>query len=154
MTKPIDISVVVPVYNEEDSLPQLVDQLLAAMRPIGDSFELVLVNDGSSDKSGEVLTHLSSQVPELVCVLLRKNYGQTAAMAAGFDFSSGEIIVSLDGDLQNDPADIPLMVSRLKDGFDDSHGRCVRRRYFGYDVSKLPEIEEWSGAKTVVAVEA
>ena len=128
MTNPIDISVVVPVYNEEDSLPQLVDQLLAAMRPIGDSFELVLVNDGSSDKSGEVLTHLSSQVPELVCVLLRKNYGQTAAMAAGFDFSSGEIIVSLDGDLQNDPADIPLMVSRLKDGFDLVSGWRYQRQ--------------------------
>ncbi len=118
MTNPIDISVVIPIFNEEDSLPQLVEQLLAAMRPIEESFELVLVNDGSTDRSAEVLTRISSEVPELVCVLLRKNYGQTAAMAAGFDLSQGEIIVSLDGDLQNDPADIPLVVSRLRDGFD------------------------------------
>ncbi len=118
MTTPIAISVVVPVFNEEDSLPELVGQLLAVMRPNGESFELVLVNDGSFDKSAEILTRLSFRVPELICVLLRKNYGQTAAMAAGFDLCKGNIIVSLDGDLQNDPADIPLMVSRLREGFD------------------------------------
>ena len=118
MTNPINISVVIPVYNEADSLPQLVEQLLTVMRGMEESFELVLVNDGSIDRSGEVLTRLSSEVPELVSVLLRKNYGQTAAMAAGFDLSRGEIIISLDGDLQNDPADIPLLVSRLREGFD------------------------------------
>ena len=128
MTNPIDISVVIPVYNEEDSLPQLVEQLLAAMRPIEESFELVLVNDGSTDRSAEVLTRISSEVPELVCVLLRKNYGQTAAMAAGFDLSQGEIIVSLDGDLQNDPADIPLVVSRLREGFDLVSGWRYQRQ--------------------------
>ncbi len=125
---PIAISVVIPVYNEEDSLPHLVEQLLAAMRQIDESFELVLVNDGSTDRSGEVLSQLSSEVPELVCVLLRKNYGQTAAMAAGFDLSRGEIIVSLDGDLQNDPADIPLLISRLRDGFDLVSGWRYQRQ--------------------------
>ena len=125
---PIAISVVIPVYNEEDSLPHLVEQLLAAMRQIDESFELVLVNDGSTDSSGEVLSQLSSEVPELVCVLLRKNYGQTAAMAAGFDLSRGEIIVSLDGDLQNDPADIPLLISRLRDGFDLVSGWRYQRQ--------------------------
>ncbi len=128
MTNPIDISVVIPIFNEEDSLPQLVEQLLAAMRPIEESFELVLVNDGSTDRSAEVLTRISSEVPELVCVLLRKNYGQTAAMAAGFDLSQGEIIVSLDGDLQNDPADIPLVVSRLREGFDLVSGWRYQRQ--------------------------
>ena len=125
---PIAISVVIPVYNEEDSIPHLVEQLLAAMRQIDESFELVLVNDGSTDRSGEVLSQLSSEVPELVCVLLRKNYGQTAAMAAGFDLSRGEIIVSLDGDLQNDPADIPLLISRLRDGFDLVSGWRYQRQ--------------------------
>jgi len=125
---PIAVSVVIPVYNEEDSLPHLVEQLLAAMRQIDESFELVLVNDGSTDRSGEVLSQLSSEVPELVCVLLRKNYGQTAAMAAGFDLSRGEIIVSLDGDLQNDPADIPLLISRLRDGFDLVSGWRYQRQ--------------------------
>ena len=125
---PIAISVVIPVYNEEDSLPHLVEQLLAAMRQIDESFELVLVNDGSTDSSGEVLSQLSSEVPELVCVLLRKNYGQTAAMAAGFDLSRGEIIVSLDGDLQNDPADIPILISRIRDGFDLVSGWRYQRQ--------------------------
>ena len=118
MSAPLDLSVVVPLYNEEESLPHLVDQLLSALRPSGERFELVLVNDGSSDHTAEVLERLSQEIPELVGVLLRKNYGQTAAMAAGFDVSQGEVIVSLDGDLQNDPADIPMLLSKLREGYD------------------------------------
>ena len=114
----LDLSVVVPLYNEEESLPELVDQLLRALRPIGERFELVLVNDGSSDATAAVLEQLSAEVPELVGVLLRKNYGQTAAMAAGFDVAEGEVIVSLDGDLQNDPADIPMLLAKLREGYD------------------------------------
>lgn len=118
MSAPLDLSVVVPLYNEEESLPLLVEQLLSALRPSGERFELVLVNDGSSDHTAEVLERLSREIPELVGVLLRKNYGQTAAMAAGFDVSQGEVIVSLDGDLQNDPADIPMLLSKLREGYD------------------------------------
>ena len=93
MTAGLDLSVVVPLYNEEESLPELVDQLLKALRPIGERFELVLVNDGSTDNTASVLESISEQVPELVGVLLRKNYGQTAAMAAGFDVAQGQVIV-------------------------------------------------------------
>ena len=118
MTTPLDLSVVVPIYNEEESLPHLVEQLLNALRPSGEHFELVLVNDGSGDRSAEVLEDLSARVPEVVAVLLRKNYGQTAAMAAGFDVSQGQVIISLDGDLQNDPADIPMLLAKLREGFD------------------------------------
>ena len=118
MTPPLDLSVVVPLYNEEESLPHLVEQLLAALRPSSERFELVLVNDGSSDGTVAVLEELCGSVPELVGVLLRKNYGQTAAMAAGFDLAQGEIIVSLDGDLQNDPADIPMLLAKLREGYD------------------------------------
>ena len=118
MPSQLDLSVVVPLYNEEESLPHLVEQLLAALRPGGERFELVLVNDGSSDGTAAVLERLSGEVPELVAVLLRKNYGQTAAMAAGFDAATGEIIVSLDGDLQNDPADIPMLLAKLREGYD------------------------------------
>mgnify|MGYP001356637977 FL=1 len=118
MSAPLDLSVVVPLYNEEESLPHLVEQLLAALRPSGERFELVLVNDGSSDRTAEVLERLSQDIPELVGVLLRKNYGQTAAMAAGFDVAQGEVIVSLDGDLQNDPADIPMLLAKLREGYD------------------------------------
>jgi glycosyltransferase involved in cell wall biosynthesis len=84
-----DLSVVVPLFNEEASLPQLVAQLLQALRPLGRSFELVLVDDGSSDGSAALLRQLASATPELVVVVLRRNYGQTAAMAAGFDASGG-----------------------------------------------------------------
>ena len=118
MTSHLDLSVVVPLYNEEESLPHLVEQLLQALRPSGERFELVLVNDGSSDDTAKVLEQLSGEIPELVAVLLRKNYGQTAAMAAGFDAACGEVIVSLDGDLQNDPSDIPMLLSKLREGYD------------------------------------
>ena len=113
-----ELSVVVPLYNEEGSLPQLVDQLLNALRPIGQRFELILVDDGSKDGTPALLRDIVNKVPELVVVLLRRNYGQTAAMAAGFDASRAPLIVTLDGDLQNDPADIPLLLERLDQGYD------------------------------------
>ena len=114
----LDLSIVVPLFNEEESLPLLVEKLLLALRPLGRSFELVLVDDGSSDRTAEVLRQQAAGAPELVAVLLRRNYGQTAAMAAGFDASRGRLIVTLDGDLQNDPADIPMLLERLEQGYD------------------------------------
>ena len=128
MNSNVALSIVVPIYNEEESLPFLVNQLLEVLEPMEETFELVLVNDGSSDNSAEVIRKLSFDIPELVGVLLRKNYGQTAAMAAGFDISSGEIVVTLDGDLQNDPADIPLLVNKIRDGFDLVSGWRYRRQ--------------------------
>ena len=128
MKSNVSLSIVVPIYNEEESLPFLVNQLLDVLKPLEETFELVLVNDGSSDKSAEVMRSLSLEVPELVGVLLRKNYGQTAAMAAGFDISCGEIVVTLDGDLQNDPADIPLLVNKIREGFDLVSGWRYRRQ--------------------------
>ena len=128
MNSNVALSIVVPIYNEEESLPFLVNQLLEVLRPMEETFELVLVNDGSTDKSAEVIRKLSFEVKELVGVLLRKNYGQTAAMAAGFDISSGNIVVTLDGDLQNDPADIPLLVNKIRDGFDLVSGWRYRRQ--------------------------
>ena len=112
------LSVVVPLYNEEDSLGALLERLLSSLRPLGMPFELVLVDDGSSDGTAAALASWSRRVPELVAVLLRRNYGQTAAMAAGFATSTAPVIVTLDGDLQNDPADIPLLINTLEQGFD------------------------------------
>jgi glycosyltransferase involved in cell wall biosynthesis len=114
----LPLSVVVPLFNEQDSVRPLVQQLLDAVRPLGLDFELVLVDDGSQDRTAAVLAELNEAVPELVAVLLRRNYGQTAAMAAGFDASRGAVIVTLDGDLQNDPADIPLLLAKINEGFD------------------------------------
>ena len=118
MPAEIPLSVVVPLFNEAESLASLVQQLLTALRPLNLPFELVLVDDGSRDGTGEALQRLAGEIPELVAVLLRRNYGQTAAMAAGFDASRGQVIVTLDGDLQNDPADIPLLLSKLAEGYD------------------------------------
>ncbi len=114
----MQLSVVVPLFNEQESLAPLVERILSQVRPLGLSFELVLVDDGSRDRTPELLGQLAGTVPELVAVRLRRNYGQTAAMAAGFDASCGEVIVTLDGDLQNDPADIPLLLEKLNQGFD------------------------------------
>ncbi|MGB5134165.1 MAG: glycosyltransferase family 2 protein [Prochlorococcaceae cyanobacterium] len=124
----MDLSVVVPLYNEEQSLAPLVHQVLAAVRPLGLHFELVLVDDGSRDGTAAELKRLQAEVPELVAVLLRRNYGQTAAMAAGFDASCGRVIVTLDGDLQNDPGDIPLLLERLQEGYDLVSGWRHRRQ--------------------------
>ena len=113
-----ELSVVIPLFNEHASVSLLVEQVMAVLRPMGRRFELVLVDDGSSDGTAAILEKLASQTPELIAVLLRRNYGQTAAMAAGFAASSGEVLITLDGDLQNDPADIPLLLERLDQGFD------------------------------------
>ena len=123
-----ELSVVVPLYNEAESLQPLVEQLLAALRPLGRSFELVLVDDGSSDGTAAQLRELAARTPELVAVLLRRNYGQTPAMSAGFDASRGQVIVTLDGDLQNDPADIPLLLEQLEQGYDLVSGWRHRRQ--------------------------
>ncbi|WP_269621862.1 glycosyltransferase family 2 protein [Prochlorococcus marinus] len=118
MDNQIDISIVIPIFNEEESIQQLIKEVINTMRETNESFEVIVINDGSIDNSAEVLSRLSQNIPELTSILLRKNYGQTAAMAAGFDISNGKIIVSLDGDLQNDPSDIPILINKLKEGFD------------------------------------
>ena len=110
----VDISVVVPLYNEKENLADLHQQLSAALVPLGRPFELVLVDDGSSDGTRQGLLELEARDPRVKAVLLRRNFGQTAAFSAGFDRSRGEVVVTSDGDLQNDPADIPGLVAKLE----------------------------------------
>lgn len=113
-----ELSVVVPIYNEYESIPALVDNIAQATDRLGISYEIILVDDGSSDGSADLLRQEAKQRPYLQAVLLRRNYGQTAAMAAGFNYARGKTIVSLDGDLQNDPADIPKLLAKLDEGYD------------------------------------
>jgi glycosyltransferase involved in cell wall biosynthesis len=108
------ISVVVPLYNEVESVLDLHHQLTAALDPTGRSFELVLVDDGSTDGTREKLLELEASDPRVRVVVLRRNFGQTAAFSAGFDRSRGDVVVTSDGDLQNDPADIPALVAKLE----------------------------------------
>ena len=113
------LSLVVPVYNEEENLPLLFAAIQQVTRSLKKTWELVFVDDGSSDKSLDVLRSLVKSDPQHVRVVaFRRNFGQTAAIAAGIDHSEGEIIVLLDADLQNDPADIPLLLSKLDEGYD------------------------------------
>uniref|UniRef100_UPI002616D5FA glycosyltransferase family 2 protein n=1 Tax=Anaerolinea sp. TaxID=1872519 RepID=UPI002616D5FA len=115
----MDLSIVVPVYNEEENLPLLYQAIIKAVAPLNLQWELILVDDGSRDGSPQVLQTLAKQDPQHVrVVLLRRNFGQTAAIAAGIDHSSGEIVVLMDADLQNDPADIPMMLEKIREGYD------------------------------------
>ena len=112
------LSVVVPVYNEEDSLPHLHQQIREACDPLGVPYEILFVDDGSRDSTWDLLEALHRDDPVVRAIKFRKNYGQTPAMVAGFDAAAGEVVVSMDGDLQNDPADIPRLLDRMHQGYD------------------------------------
>ena len=123
------VSLVIPVYNESESLPLLHQAVHAAMKDVAGEWEAVLVDDGSSDDSLAVLERLAAEDPAHVrVVVLRRNFGQTAAIAAGIDHARGEIIVLLDADLQNDPADIPMMLGKLDEGYDVVSGWRHKRQ--------------------------
>ena len=110
-----DLSLVVPVYNEEENLPLLVEEIVAALAPLGRSWELLLVDDASTDGSLAVMQRLAAADSRLRLILHARNAGQTAALASGFRAARGEIVVTLDADLQNDPADIPRLLAALAD---------------------------------------
>ncbi|HEY2980139.1 MAG TPA: glycosyltransferase family 2 protein, partial [Anaerolineales bacterium] len=115
----MDLSLIIPVYNEEQNVPLLFDALRGAMAPLKHSWEVIFVDDGSRDGSLDVLKGLARKDRSHVRVVaFRRNFGQTAAIAAGIDHASGEIIVLLDSDLQNDPADIPHLLAKLDEGYD------------------------------------
>jgi glycosyltransferase involved in cell wall biosynthesis len=112
------VSIVVPFYNEEQSARPLHGAIVAAMEPLGVPFEMVFVNDGSKDKTLEVSTEIARGDPRVRIVNFRRNYGQTPAMAAGIEHARGEIIITMDGDLQNDPADIEHFLAKIDAGYD------------------------------------
>lgn len=113
-----NLSIVIPIYNEALNLPPLREQLVTALDTLGHSFEVIFVNDGSSDGSEAILKQLALQDQRIKVINFRRNFGQTAAMMAGIDFASGEVIIPMDGDLQNDPADIPRLLAKLDEGYD------------------------------------
>ena len=116
--QPVDVSVVVPLYNEEESVQLLYERITEALTPMGRPYEILFVNDGSRDRTVEIAAGLASRDPHLKVIDFRGNYGQTPAMAAGIDHARGRFIVTMDGDLQNDPADIPVMVAELTGEYD------------------------------------
>jgi glycosyltransferase involved in cell wall biosynthesis len=114
----LDLSVVVPVYNEADNIEPLHAEIGAALDRLGRPYEIVYIDDGSTDRSFALLAALQRRDPHVVVVRFPRNYGQTAALAAGFDHAQGAVLVALDADGQNDPADIPAMVAKLDEGYD------------------------------------
>lgn len=121
------LSVVVPLYNEEDSLPHLVEAVTRSLMA-ADDWELVLVDDGSTDATESIAASIVARDSRVRLIALARNYGQTAAMQAGFDHARGEVVVSMDGDLQNDPDDIPRLVEKLMEGYDLVAGYRQRRQ--------------------------
>ena len=109
------ISVVIPLYNEEENVRELHDRLKAVLDTIGADYEVLFIDDGSTDSTLALLQNIQAQDNRTVVLSLRRNFGQTAAFAAGFDYSRGDIIVTMDGDLQNDPNDIPKLIEMMKD---------------------------------------
>ena len=118
MAAPPYLSILIPIYNEEENVAPLMERLFEVLHGLPHSFEVLAVDDGSKDGTFARLSQAAAQHPELKVLRFRRNYGQTAAMMAGIDFARGDVLVSLDADLQNDPGDIPLLLAKLDEGYD------------------------------------
>jgi glycosyltransferase involved in cell wall biosynthesis len=135
----VDISIVVPVFNEQENVEAVYSAVRSTLQSMDCSYEIVMVDDGSSDGSYDVLARLASEDTAIKVIRFRRNFGQTAAMAAGFDAASGSIIIPMDGDLQNDPADIPRLVDKINEGFDVVSG-WRRDRKDTFVTRKIPSM--------------
>lgn len=116
------LSIVIPVYNEQDNVLPLHQKLREALAKLDHSFEVILINDGSTDGTRQKLDQVAAEDDRFKVVHFRRNFGQTAAMMAGIDFSTGDVIIPMDGDLQNDPEDIPLLLEKISEGYDVCSG--------------------------------
>lgn len=140
-------SIVVPFHNEEENVTMLYDRLKAVMEGTGQSFELVFVDDGSADDTFHVLREIQAVDSRVAVVKLRRNFGQTSALAAGFDHAQGEYIIAMDGDLQHDPEDIPLFLEKLAEGYDVVSG-WRKQRIDNFVMRRIPSrIANWLMAK-------
>ena len=133
------ISVVIPLYNEEESIPHLRTALHEALENCGYSYEIIIIDDGSKDKSFVLLREWALQDDHLTVIRLRRNFGQTAAFSAGFDRAQGEIVITMDADLQNDPRDVPKLMEKIDEGFDIVSGWRKDRQDRFWD-RKLPSM--------------
>lgn len=138
------LSVIVPIFNEEESIDLLCEKLLEVLDGLKNPFEIIFVNDGSSDSSLTILRSHAANRNELKVVDFRRNYGQTAAMMAGIDHASGDVIIPIDADLQNDPADIPNLLNKLDEGYDvvsgwrkDRQDAAIRRNFVSRLANRL-----------------
>lgn len=140
-------SIVVPFHNEEESVTTLYDRLKDVMEHVGDSFELVFVDDGSNDRTCRLLEEIAAVDSRVLVVKLRRNFGQTSALAAGFDHAEGEFILAMDGDLQHDPGEIPVFLEKLEEGYDVVSG-WRRERVDNFVMRRIPSrCANWLMAK-------
>ena len=121
-------SIIVPVYDEEENVPILHERITAAMQPLGSTYEVIYVDDGSRDRSPARLMEIAARDSNVVLVQFRRNFGQTAALAAGIANSCGDVLVFMDADLQNAPADIPRLLEKIGEGYDVVSGWRVNRQ--------------------------
>jgi glycosyltransferase involved in cell wall biosynthesis len=122
-----DCSIVIPVFNEQDNIPILYPRLKEMMEKLNRSYEIIFIDDGSTDKTFLTLKKIQTKDKKVKVIQLKKNFGQTAALSAGFDHAQGRVIITMDGDLQNDPRDIPELLRKIDDGFDLVNGWRTRR---------------------------
>jgi len=123
-----DLSLVIPVFNEQENLDQLYKEITASCEKLNKSYEVIFIDDGSTDDSLNVLIRLQKRDPRICVIRLRKNFGQTAALSAGFDHSCGDIIITLDADLQNDPEDFGMLIDKMEEGYDLVSGWRKKRK--------------------------
>jgi len=127
-SEPIELSVIVPVFNEQDNVRPLYERLRDVLQRLDQSYEIIFIDDGSRDDTFRELKELHAQDDQLRIIKLRRNFGQTPAMAAGFDAARGNVIITMDGDLQNDPADIPRLLEKIEQGYDVISGWRAHRQ--------------------------
>jgi glycosyltransferase involved in cell wall biosynthesis len=140
MNDAVELSVVIPLFNEEESVEPLSTQLQEALESLERNYEIIVVDDGSTDRSFELLKGLHAQDKRLKVIRFRRNFGQTAAFAAGFEHAQGQVVVTMDADLQNDPADIPRLLEKLEEGYDVVSGWRVERWKSAWLTRRLPSV--------------
>ncbi|HBI15659.1 MAG TPA: glycosyltransferase [Desulfobulbaceae bacterium] len=118
MNTQVDVSIIVPLYNEEGNVQELYRELHSVLDSHSCTYEILFINDGSTDRTADLIKEICRSDPHVVVINFRRNFGQTAAMSAGFDYSRGDIVITMDGDLQNDPADIPKLLEKIREGYD------------------------------------
>lgn len=143
MEKVKKVSVVIPVFNEEENVPILYERLKEVLEGIPYDYEIIFVNDGSTDRTGEILEEIAKKDPKVKVIEFARNFGQTPAMVAGMDYATGDVIVTMDGDLQNDPKDIPRLLEKIEEGYDVVSGWRKNRKDAAVS-RKLPsKIANW-----------
>jgi glycosyltransferase involved in cell wall biosynthesis len=135
----VDLSIVIPVFNEEENLHELYDRLTDALVKLKKSYEIIFIDDGSADCSFEILREVAQMHPNIHAIRFRRNFGQTAAMSAGFDYACGKVIIPMDADLQNDPFDVERLLEKLDEGYDIVSGWRASRKD-GFVLRRLPSI--------------